>query len=1184
MCLVVAGPAAARDTDADAEARAASGGAAQRSVAATRQEGAASKAVVRLEGMQLDAMAEEIATAGFYELVARARELGLSSSGSADDLRSRLREYYGIEASPSEKEGRTITIERAGNASYSKVEEGEGGIIRASGGVILSLVETNGDKHSIRADQIVYDRDHSTLTARGSVRYERSSSDVTEVFAGEALSADIEDWSGVFIDGKLRKAGEGDASGNRGIVIGADTIVRRSTDVMVLKDGVISSCDEEDPHYKVQAGRVWLLGDKDWAVADALFSLGNVPILWLPFFYYPGDELVFHPVIGYRSREGRFVQTTTYLIGAKPASTTTTSILSFKDTGVDKPTQLKGLYLRRVKGTRPKDEGTLKVMADLYSGLGAFAGLQGSLSKIGFLSKTDLFLGLGLSRSLFDKSSTAGIYTPFVADGKWESVWNSSDFFGFKAPFRYGLDISTAMQQGGISASLALPLYSDPFFDYDFRNRSEDMDWFKILSTDTATTVSTRSQLQPNASLSFSYAPKALSPLVSSISLTKLNSYITILNQTATIDENSTLYNADSRRLFYYPSILRPFDAALSIKGTILTTESKSSSGSAGTEDKKKKAASEAEQARIARAKAAARHDPEAGGSYQKLEQESRAGVEAEAAAKKSQELRNPWGVDEEGAAGEKGADAADDEAQKAPVEDFRLPALAKDVSSSSSQDWSGSLNWSLTPTMYDEYRYRNDSWTSPEKIDYALLYQLYSYSVSGGLDGNLSYRGDLVSGKAALTYENQNQWRPILYDDGTGTAATYSLADKLYKLRRIGASSSVTTKPLLDYWLWSGSSITWAMDASIYQYKYNSTDSVFRETWLSWAPESISTHNVTAVLALRPDNLTQSLTFIAALPPTYESYTAKLGLDAGLASFRIQSRMYKKEETSTEFSYEPITTGLSIGKSPGPVLSDSFAYNAVENDSPVGAQSNALTFSWDWFSATYDAKRSYQYTPTRTSWIASSDESFVPYDVAFSLAPVLKSADGSFSTLSFGSSSTTSSSSSTSSSFWSLGANVAFSQSIVKFSNSSLSFGLNSSVKLGDALTLSLSSNSVNSAAWRYYPGLFASQLESINIDPSQYYVNFFADVWNGLKIWDKKSLLDALFKLKSLSLKVTRDLHDWTLTGEVSTAPLLHTDKTYSLEATISILLQWKDIPAIKTNVKRTPTTVTDAPTLSY
>ena len=164
------------------------------------------------------------------------------------------------------------------------------------------------------------------------MRYERKSGSTTDIFAGEALSANLDDWSGVFIDGKMRKAGGIASSGDRGLVISADTILSRSTDFMVLENGVISSCEADDPHYAIRAKHVWILGDKELAFSNAVFSLGNVPILWLPFFYYPGDEIVLPSRYRLSQSRRHLIQTTVYLIGQKPPATNTTSVLSMTST------------------------------------------------------------------------------------------------------------------------------------------------------------------------------------------------------------------------------------------------------------------------------------------------------------------------------------------------------------------------------------------------------------------------------------------------------------------------------------------------------------------------------------------------------------------------------------------------------------------------------------------------------------------------------------------------------------------------------------------------------------------------------------------------------------------------------------------------------------------------------------
>jgi hypothetical protein len=155
----------------------------------------------------------------------------------------------------------------------------------------------------------------------------------------------------------------------------------------------------------------------------------------------------------------------------------------------------------------------------------------------------------------------------------------------------------------------------------------------------------------------------------------------------------------------------------------------------------------------------------------------------------------------------------------------------------------------------------------------------------------------------------------------------------------------------------------------------------------------------------------------------------------------------------------------------------------------------------------------------------------------------------------------------------WSFGAGITLTQSLVRFTESSLGFNLNASFKLGDKLNFTLSSQSLNSAAWRYYPQLFSSDLAKIGQTPANYYVSPLTDIVDGLTIWDTDKLRQSLFKLKGLSLTAAQDLHDWTLSAQVTTAPYYQaTSQTYSLDTTFTLLLAWKDIPDIKTKIVKT------------
>ena len=1138
-----------------------------------------------LTELQRDTLFVELSTAGYYELAERARELGLTDAGGADEIRARLYEYYGIKAPEAgKKKGRTVTIERAANAGYAKVEEEEGGIVRASGGVILSLSEANGDTHRIQADTIVYNRARSTLTARGSVSYERRSGSSVQTFTGEALSADLNDWSGVFLDGKLRSvngaasgggssgatspgstattaaattaaatttaatttaattaaASSGTASSERGVVVQADTIVRRTSNVMVLENGTITGCDEDDPHYAIRAKKVWLLGDKEWAVSNAVFSLGNVPIMWLPFFYYPGDEIVFHPVIGYRSREGRFLQTTTYLIGAKPPKTSTTTIMSYNDTGSGKPTELKGLFLRRVSGPPPKDKGTLKVMADVYSGLGTFTGIAGSFPSLGSFGKTDLYLGIGRSRSLFEEGA---IYSPYDSAGDYESVWNSSDFLGRSLPVRFGFNLATTYKSGGLTSSVSLPIYSDPFFEQDFTNRTEDMNWlqmFKSTTDTTTTTISERTQLNPSITTTYSAKPTDFGPYLSSIELTRLTTSAILNTESSTsaaLNENATLFEYDPNNTFFYPYVFRPFDASITFKGTLLG------------------------------APASAAPSP---GQAQK---DAKAGDKGNTSSP-GDDMRNPWSdppeeksddaasKDQPNAAGgaEAAGDGADSGGTKEAAEDFRLPARAPDPPASKNEDWNGSLGWTMTPSAYYENSYKYADLQSPKDINFSPLYKLYSYKLVTSLDGTESY-GDYLSSSISLAYNDQNQERPYLSassssetaDEAAAEAESYRLADRSFRSTLLTQTSKVTFKPLADVWLWSGSNVSWDMTSTLYGRTYDSSSDSYQEQWLSWTPDMITAHDLSLVAEMRPRNFKQTLSLTATLPPVLESYAGKFASDFGFGSIYTQTRMYRPIR-GADFTWDPITTGASLGVAPWPVATDTYMYS-IEDSQP---QSNVAGLTWGPASISLTSAQTQAYyvdTQDNTGWVPYGDERFTFTSLAIGLAPQLKGDE-----------------SSKGGPAWSFCPSLNLSQSLVRFTEASLGINLTATYKVNDTLNLSLTSQSLNSSAWRYYPWAFSSELSQMGRSPSEYQVNPITDLWKSLSVWDTNSLKESYIKLQSISLTAAQDLHDWTLSAQLTTKPLYNaTNQTYSLDTTFSIILSWKDMPDINSTITR-------------
>jgi hypothetical protein len=1074
----------------------------------------------------------DISTASFYELVDWAASLGLPTAGSASDLRAALYKHYAVEAPALKSGGRSISIERANSAEYFKVEENDDSLLRITGGVVLTVRdEAKSELHRLEAEEILYDKAHNAVSAVGRVHYRREKSDSVEEFSGETITVDLDDWSGVFLDGKMRttstvsanattatSAAAAATTGQRGFYFSADTMLKRSGDVIILEDGIVTSCDAEHPHYSIRAKKIWLLGGNEWAISDAVLSLGEVPVLWLPFFFYPGDEIVFHPVFGYRSRVGRFVQTTTYLIGQKAASAST-GILSMGGGSTSGPKKVHGLFLRPSDeaGAKVDTSSSLKVLADIYSNLGGFVGLDGGFDKLGPFTSLSLKSGLGLSRSLFYEST--GYYSPFDAssDPAYSSVWNASDFFGLDLPFRYGLDFSTGLKLGPVTASIALPFFSDPYFEEDFRWRSENMDWlsFSSSSTDSASSEpSERSSLLQKLSLSFSLKPSILSPWLSSLDVSKLASSLSWQEKYATdlaSSEDSSLFAVDPQRYFFYPDLLRPLDLSLTFRGSLLPGQGAKSAVSPG--DSKK--------------------------------------GEAEG------ELRSPWD-------GDAASVATSDEKSAAPDSgDFRLSSRAPSLGSSSSLSGLAAggfaVDWSLSPTAYIEDRYKSDDWTASSQVDFSdLLYQLYSYSLSGTLASSYRLPSGAASASFGLTLLSQDRYRASSDDANyTSRIAAYNLADAQYRQTKLSSSLVLSAKPLVNSLLFSPSSLSYDLESILYNKAYDHPDGsggyVYNTQYLGWDSDTITTHSATATLAAKTGDNTQSLGLTMSLPPTTEAYTPVLSLQAGSKGLSLSAtarQRYYRASGDSSFSSDPLSSSLSLSLDQGPKVTNSLAY-----DSDDGYfTSNVTTLAWGHFSSTLTAARSYSYSYVGGSgWSSSADQSFLISNLSAAFAEDWSAPkDWPFSSTIKGS--------------------LSYSQSFLEFSDSILAFNLAVTFKMTDFLDVTFSSLSQNSSAWRYCPWLF-SGTKDLGLGADYYYVSPLTDIAESFYFWDTSARKRSLFKLKSLSLKVSHSLHDWDASFEISASPSLSLGSdgryTYVIDPTFTFLLSWRDLPEVKTSV---------------
>ena len=1095
----------------------------------------------KMSAIERSTLALDIAVSNYYELRAMALEYGLPLDKGSAELRTSLYTFFGLKPPEGPAPPSSLVIESASQVEYFSLEEGEDRYMRLAGPITMTLRSEDGYSHSIKADEIIFDQERSIVEAKGNVEYIRQKDQRSDEFYGSSLLLDLESYSGVFLDGSYDL--DPTAEIQRTLSLYFKRLSRRGSALNLFEDVSLSACDEPNPHYYIEARKVWVLGNGDWALANATLYIGIVPVLWLPFFYYPAEELFFHPVIGYRSREGAFVQTTTYLQGEEKRKKEESGLLSLMS-GVDSAGSLErsGVFIRRVSiegdsGTgasgalENKNQNILKLLADIYSSLGLYLGLEGSFPTLG--SGLDFSLGLGISRSLFLQSN--GFYSPFDYSNSYDSAWDKSNFLGFNLPFRFGAQFKYAAGSSKdafrYTFKTDLPLYSDPYFQQDFWQRKESSSILSILESNKAPVSRLGSMNQSIAtSLSWRLPQASSTALLENVELSRFNAQ---MNWRSKSQSSTGLDVATKRRLaaspsrdFFYPDSLKILDGSISLSGTL--------------------------------------------GSF-------------DMSSRRNEESSEP--------------DASKEAGQSGGGESKNAEKTGRDFS-----NVTGRLGWTASGTANIEDKYRSSAWLSPDDVDASLSYRLLGWKGSGGLRYALSWAERLLSLETGLGFSAQDQYRPILYDErvAPSTLHPYRLSDYSYRASALDGRAALSLTPFGAGSLLSGTSLLYQAGATIFRKSYAglsgtglSAAPIYATTWLGWDSTTFSTHSLTATLAYATQNrFTNSLSFQALLPPLLEKYTGTYSLSGKYLSASVQASLARPAAVSP-LEYSALNAQVRLGASPYPQFKSSFAWD-FESSRPL---SSVSSLEYRWARASFTAKKAKGYYLDDGAWKLDGTEDFRPYEVSLNVNPqialnewktkeekktvagVAVPGQGNEVTDAAAEVETPPTEALTvlpaeapakNSFALDLKPSLSFTQNLIRFTESSIIADLSISLTGRKGSSLRFSGRSMNKSPWRYWPGLFPA---SADFDPADYARDPFGDVLDAVSVWDIQALKRTLFKLQSLSLSLSQDLHDWNLEASLAMSPVLFTPDAgrpyYQLEFSFSFLVTWKDIPELKSSV---------------
>jgi hypothetical protein len=834
-------------------------------------ENAAEDAEAGSGGMtEAEIFERDIATSSLTELADWCRILGLSEGGTKEELASRLRSYYRIErpaapgppgetAAGETAEGTSgrernliITINSARTTEYVTIETVNEEYVRLKGSVSVSL-EDGGALHVLSAEEILYNRTRNFMSASGRVEYTRTEGDTIETFRGEGLTVNLDTWATVFMKGSSERSVSDGAGAYR---FSGEVISRSGDDSTVLKKAEISNAGNDEAYWSIAASKLWLLPGSDWAVFNAVLKVGEIPVLYLPYFYYPADEIVFHPVFGYRSREGTFLQTTTYLMGRPKAqgSSEESTISSIMGSGAGMEKRLEGVFLRST-GSKARDENepSLSLQADAYANLGFYIGSELTLPASGSFGARNFSGGIGLSRDIAQIGAT---YTPFPQAYEGTSRWHSSNLLFWGVPFRYRFFSDGSISGRGRAVSQAsfswnVPFYSDPYVNEDFLNRSEDSDIFTLLmnSTTPDTTISNdvlgSYEWKFNGNINFDTS--SVSPYISGLQIPSASSSLAFNTKQTTPQRtvpNGTLSKSPDRT-FFYPQKLTLFSVSANVSGTPMTL------GTSGS------------------------RPPQNGA------EESLPGFE---------NFVPPW-------------DEKTGQPRQIPNEELRPPEISR---TSTARVWGGQklvLDYRVNPSGATELQFDAANWHQQSDIEWDFVSQLYTVRADGNLGLTLSENRNIYT--TSLRFYGTSSWQDYSFID-LPTAEAKTLREQAHSINKISSSAeyNFTLRPFYGSEVWSATNFQYTLRSILTQTQYDRASDSW--TWVngSWNKEDIEIHRAQANFSAQIMDKTQTLLLSSDLPPEESTLSGDATIRAWISETNARSRVRTPFEDPF---YEPV-------------------------------------------------------------------------------------------------------------------------------------------------------------------------------------------------------------------------------------------------------------------------------------
>ncbi len=1114
---------------------------------------------------------ESIRVSTTFDLYYWLESLGLSSDGTKQQKQKRLLEYYGIDSTALDPQPRTstqetqsysvesdpdslvkverkntvvdakvseIVIVNAEKSEYFTLEQVDEDIFTLLGNVIIIVTEEDEKKqYKIQAEKITYNETLRRGTAEGSVIFEEfeytsadppstPTGDPVQTFSSQVLVFDIDEFSTDIILGttssekEVKYGKDRDKKEKLQFIIYSPHISNSVEEVIVAEKISFTTNKGSRPLYRIALRKMWILAPSEWVMSNGVIYMGNIPVMWIPFFFNPSDRFFFHPAIGFSSRNGAFINTTTYLLGDPAKDITNEAFLDIFDFGNQKAEKkvIKGLFLKEAEAgdvvyTFPKD-WVLRLIGDYYTNLGAYAALKGKFTKASIFKSLEFETGFAVTQSIFKGTGDQSYFTYYLDENN--TLTNNLDygyFFNTRIPFRYHVTLDTSFDFSRyITNTIKFKHYSDAYIIRDFSIRQYDFTWQQVFDPNFD-----KKNLNKRSSMLSSFYWNSSSNLSVPLSKDIIGNYVTKLsvndlrfqvswNRKIT-KESSQPYaykrgpgtiDQKIEGYFFYPSRIDVPSYKMNMSGTLLEYT---------------------------------------------FNRET-------ANAKASNEETNPdeYSIEEEGEE-EYSNDTStqtEDTPQNNSIDDtqFPYPLLTIKQRKVSDYDFSeviGSLKYTFTHSLIEQLYVNTKERDTPEEYDFFadsfINYGLLTTDNSFKVDHSLKFLSSIFVFSNSITLDLK--YKTLNRDENL----TETERDKL-KL----SNDNYTTEDLLstnDFSIFYLKTVPYFNTSKV---KYATSFFMSRHVFSTYKEiehnsfedkEWWKAHNITNDIVFNYSFTSQKFSIKSDIPPLDEKNTLEYSfstffssLSSSIAFLRTGEDSYKTEPWNSSLSIFFFEKNLSFTQKQ--------TYNV---DKAYWETVNSNLKVW-WFTSVLEYKHeyNYEYSPVTATFVQKDDKRLRPDTFSANVNYTFKDYW-----------------------FWldrirtNFNIKLGYKHDFKKFINNKFTFSYGVNFFIHEILSFNIAVAIKNNRTFTYFP-VYAEQ---VGLEEPR---NIITDIIDGISIWDSTKLSGNAFELDSIKLGVTQDFGGWVFNFSYNGKPKLKgsgVGQEYIWDSVFEISVLWKPLP---------------------